>query len=387
MTVVPAAVLPRALRAVAGLTVVSGALQMVRPDWVLGELSPKPTPLDEHLFGTIGMFMVVSGGTLDRCLAVPSPDRGLLVWAALQKLGASAAVGIEVPPPAVLAAGAPHRRVRPGFRPGLPRLRLAAPPRRGVTAVTSALFAPPDSARPAEARRSLVLAGGGMRVAYQAGVLAALEQAGLRFHHVDGASGGTMNLSMLLGGQDSAEIGQRWRTLRQRDFSTLLPWRDYARSLRWPALGGARGLREKVFPHLGIDPDVIRRATGVIGTYNVCNFAAKTAEVVEHPDIDMDLLVAAVSLPVLMPAVVRGGTPYTDAVLDPGQQRPRGGSPGERRDLAGVVHRQHSRLPQWAVPAVRPHDRDGGQRLAAARPGICRGPLAAAAGAAARHQT
>ncbi len=183
-----------------------------------------------------------------------------------------------------------------------------------MTAVTSALFAPPDDARPAAAQRSLVLAGGGMRVAYQAGVLAALEQAGLRFHHVDGASGGTMNLSMLLGGQDSAEIGQRWRTLRQRDFSAMLPWRDYAHSLRWPALGGARGLREKVFPHLGIDPDAIRKATGVIGTYNVCNFAAKTAEVVEHPDIDMDLLVAAVSLPVLMPAVMRGGTPYTDAV-------------------------------------------------------------------------
>ncbi len=180
--------------------------------------------------------------------------------------------------------------------------------------MTSALFAPPDDARPAGTRRSLVLAGGGMRVAYQAGVLAALEQAGLRFHHVDGSSGGTMNLSMLLAGQDSEEIGQRWRTLRQRDFSSLLPWRDYARSLRWPALGGARGLRERVFPHLGIEPDVIRRATGVIGTYNVCNFAAKTAEVVEHPDIDLDLLVAAVSLPILMPAVVRGGTPYTDAV-------------------------------------------------------------------------
>ena len=96
MTAAPAAALPRALRAVAGLTVVSGAVQMVRPEWVLGELSPRSTPLDQHLFATIGMFMVVSGGTLDRCLAVPSPDRGLLIWAALQKLGASAAVGIGV---------------------------------------------------------------------------------------------------------------------------------------------------------------------------------------------------------------------------------------------------------------------------------------------------
>ena len=179
--------------------------------------------------------------------------------------------------------------------------------------MTSPLLADGDSDDAGEERRSLVLAGGGMRVAYQAGVLAALEQAGLRFQHVDGSSGGTMNLSMLLSGLDGAEICQRWRTLRQRHFGAPLPWRAYG-SLRWPALGSADGLREQVFPHLGIDPALIRRAAGVIGTYNVCNFAAKTAEVVEHPDVDLDLLVAAVSLPVLMPAVERYGTPYTDAV-------------------------------------------------------------------------
>ena len=39
-------------------------------------------------------------------------------------------------------------------------------------------------------RRSLILAGGGMRVAWQAGVLKALEAAGLRFAHADGTSGG-----------------------------------------------------------------------------------------------------------------------------------------------------------------------------------------------------
>ena len=49
-------------------------------------------------------------------------------------------------------------------------------------------------------RRSLVLAGGGIRVAYQAGVLVALEEAGLRFQHADGTSGGTFNLAMLLSG-------------------------------------------------------------------------------------------------------------------------------------------------------------------------------------------
>jgi len=153
-----------------------------------------------------------------------------------------------------------------------------------------------------------------MRVSYQAGVLAALEEAGLRFHHLDGTSGGTMNLSMLLTGQSSAEMGERWRTLDPRGFSTLSPWPDYLRTFRWPGLGSPRGLREKVFPHLGIDADLIRGAGGLTGTYNICNFATKTAEVIEHTDIDLDLLVAAVSLPVLMPVVTRSGTPYTDAV-------------------------------------------------------------------------
>jgi predicted acylesterase/phospholipase RssA len=163
-------------------------------------------------------------------------------------------------------------------------------------------------------RRSLVLAGGGMRVAYQAGVLSALEAAGLRFHHVDGASGGTMNLSMILAGQSSDEISERWRTLDSRHFAALLPGREYLLSPRWPGLGSSRGLREWVFPHLGVDLDRIRAATGMEGTYNVCDFATKTAEVVPHTEVDLDLLVAAVSLPVLMPAVVRNGRSYTDAV-------------------------------------------------------------------------
>ncbi len=181
-----------------------------------------------------------------------------------------------------------------------------------MTPAPHPLFAAPDAA--GAERRSLVLAGGGMRVAYQAGVIVALEEAGLRFQHIDGASGGTMNLSMLLGGQGGLEMCERWRTLDPRTFSAPLPWCDYVRSLRWPSLGSGRGLRDKVFPHLGIDADLVRRARDVVGTYNVCNFAAKTAEVVEHTEVDDDLLVAAVSLPVLMPAVERRGVAYTDAV-------------------------------------------------------------------------
>lgn len=87
---------PRVLRTIAGITVATGALTAVRPGLVLGELSPQPTRMDQQLFGTIGMFMVVSGGTMHRALAATQPERGVLIWSAVQKLGASAAMGIGV---------------------------------------------------------------------------------------------------------------------------------------------------------------------------------------------------------------------------------------------------------------------------------------------------
>ena len=163
-------------------------------------------------------------------------------------------------------------------------------------------------------RRSLLLAGGGMRVAYQAGVLVALERAGLTFAHADGASGGTINLGMLLSGLTPAEMCDRWRTLRVAGFvgPPLLSW--MVRGLPLPALGSSDGIRRRVYPHLGIDTARIRAARGIDGTFNVCDFAEKACVAVHHTDVDLDLLVAAVSLPVLSPAVAEAGRTYVDAV-------------------------------------------------------------------------
>ena len=163
-------------------------------------------------------------------------------------------------------------------------------------------------------RRALILAGGGMRVAYQAGVLKALQQAGLSFFHGDGTSGGTMNLAMLLSGLTPDEMCQRWRSLKVRDFASLLPLRDYLKGLRVPALGDADGIVQKVFPHLGIDPARIRAAQGMAGTFNVCNYTRKVNEAIPHTDIDLDLLVAGISLPIFMPPVRRGEFLYLDSV-------------------------------------------------------------------------
>ena len=172
-------------------------------------------------------------------------------------------------------------------------------------------LAAPEGSRP---RRSLILAGGGMRVAYQAGVLLALEEEGLTFFHADGTSGGTINLAMLLSGLSPAEMCERWRTLNVRDFVSFLPLKKYLRSLNWPAFGGAEGLKDKVYPHLGIDPERIRAAQGIEGTFNVCDYGAKTNWAVPHHEVDEDLLVAGVSLPMMMPAVERDGKLYLDSV-------------------------------------------------------------------------
>ena len=125
-------------------------------------------------------------------------------------------------------------------------------------------------------RRSLILAGGGMRVAYQAGVLKALAEAGIEFSHVDGASGGTMNLAMMLSGLSPDEMIARWKSLDVHKFVSVMPFAKGMSPQGLEAMGDARGLINDVFPHLGIDIDKIRACTNPIGTFNVCNFSRKT---------------------------------------------------------------------------------------------------------------
>lgn len=163
-------------------------------------------------------------------------------------------------------------------------------------------------------RRSLLLAGGGIRVAYQAGVLVALEEAGLRFHHGDGTSGGTFNLAMLLSGVAPAQACDRWRALDVRGFASLWPLRRLVKGPPYPALGSSDGIRRKVYPALGVDVGRIRAARGMDGTFNVCDFAAKECVAVPHTEVDLDVLTAGVTLPVFSPAVQRRGRMLVDAV-------------------------------------------------------------------------
>lgn len=166
----------------------------------------------------------------------------------------------------------------------------------------------------AKPKRSLILAGGGMRVAYQAGALRALTESGLKFDHADGTSGGTINLAMLLSGQSPAKMCERWRGLDVRNFVSLMPLGDYLRPTSLKALGSAEGIAEKVFPQLGIDFAKINRAKDIVGTFNVCDFTRKTNEVVTNDRLDRDLLIAGISLPIFMPPVRKGSSLYMDSV-------------------------------------------------------------------------
>ena len=163
-------------------------------------------------------------------------------------------------------------------------------------------------------KRSLILAGGGMRVAYQAGVIRALFESGLCFSHADGTSGGTINLAMLFSGLSPVEMCDRWRTLEVKDFASLMPLQEYLKPHDMRAMGDADGIVQKVFPHLGVDINKINAAQGMAGTFNVCNYTRKTNEAIPHEQVDLDFLVAGISLPIFMPPVQKGDNLYLDSV-------------------------------------------------------------------------
>jgi len=163
-------------------------------------------------------------------------------------------------------------------------------------------------------KRSLILAGGGVRLAYHAGVLIALEEEGLSFTHVDGTSGGIFGTAMLASGIMPGDAATRWRNLKLKGFTSALPLKDYRSQHSLPAVGSAKGIREKIFPSLGIDVKKINANTTFDAMFNVCNFTKKTIESISNKDVTTDHLIAGMSLPIFMPAVKINGDWYTDAV-------------------------------------------------------------------------
>lgn len=161
--------------------------------------------------------------------------------------------------------------------------------------------------------RSLILAGGGVKVGFQAGVLQVwLDEAGLKFDHADGASGGCFNLAMYCQGLSGSEMAENWRKTPPLDFVDL-NWEDYWKLAYAPSLATYDNFRAKVIPAWGLDFEKIRSSSR-LGTFNVCNFSTKDIEVITNDRLTEDFLVASVSLPMWFPPVKIDGQTYLDAV-------------------------------------------------------------------------
>jgi len=100
--------LRRIVLAIAALTALSGAFQMVLPDIVLRFIGGTSTPSTRHFFGLVGMFMLIVGAAL--WVAVRDGSTGVVLVLAAQKAGAVGGVVIGVAgaifgPLALLVAG------------------------------------------------------------------------------------------------------------------------------------------------------------------------------------------------------------------------------------------------------------------------------------------
>lgn len=163
-------------------------------------------------------------------------------------------------------------------------------------------------------RRSLILAGGGMKVAFQAGVLQVwLDEADLTFDHADGAGAGTFNLAMLCQGMSGTEIADRWRAMRALDV-VQLNWRSPLRLFGGESIAKLNKLRARLFRRrFGLDWNAIN-ASPLEATFGVYNFSDHELEVVTADRMNEDLLAACAALPMWFPPVLIDGRTYIDSV-------------------------------------------------------------------------
>jgi hypothetical protein len=84
------------LALIAALTILSGLTQVLVPGVVLDVLSASTSLTARHFFAIVGMFMVLFGGAMLHAMLGRSEQPVVVLWASLQKFGASLAVVIGV---------------------------------------------------------------------------------------------------------------------------------------------------------------------------------------------------------------------------------------------------------------------------------------------------
>jgi predicted patatin/cPLA2 family phospholipase len=164
-------------------------------------------------------------------------------------------------------------------------------------------------------KRSLMLAGGGVKIAFQAGVLQVwLDEAGIEFDHADAVSAACFNLAMWTQGMSGTEIADNWRNLHP--LAALdVNWSEIPKLLYAESLLELNAFREKVFPSWGLDWGKIR-ASSREATFNVYNFSKHELRPVPAPEMSEDFLIACASLSMWFPPVVIDGDTYIDAIFN-----------------------------------------------------------------------
>ena len=163
-------------------------------------------------------------------------------------------------------------------------------------------------------KRSLILAGGGYKVAFQAGVLQVwLDEAGLEFDHADGASGGNLNLAMWCQGMSGQTIADNWRNTKPVS-GIGLNWRSWWKLLWADSLLTLDRFRRNLLPRWGLDWRRIR-ASEREASFNLYDFTEHRLVPLPAAEMDEDLLMASISIPMWFPPLRRNGHIYLDAVF------------------------------------------------------------------------
>jgi predicted patatin/cPLA2 family phospholipase len=164
-------------------------------------------------------------------------------------------------------------------------------------------------------KRSLMLAGGGVKIAFQAGVLQVwLDEAGIEFDHGDAVSAACFNLAMWTQGMSGRQIADNWRNL-DPIVGVDVNWSQLVRLIYAESLFELDAYRRHVFPAWGLDWERIR-ASRREATFNVYNFSKHELRPVTPPEMTEDFLVATASLPMWFPPVRIDGDTYIDAVFN-----------------------------------------------------------------------
>jgi|SRR5215213_2109294 len=160
-----------------------------------------------------------------------------------------------------------------------------------------------------------MLAGGGLKIAFQAGVLQVwLDEAGIEFDHGDGVSAASFNLAMWVQGFTGTQIADNWR--RFQPFAAVdVNWFQLLSLLDAESFLSLNPFRKKFFREWGLDFEKIR-ASSREATFNVYNFSKQSLRPVETAELTEDFLIATGSLPVWFPPVQIDRETYIDAVFN-----------------------------------------------------------------------